>query len=156
MSFLKIKDENGNFIPVKALNGKTPVKGVDYFNEADKQEIINYASENIVVSDNNLPIVPIAKGGTGASDALNALLNLKGLPIISAVGSNNDMNTIAETGELALYSYNGNTLNTPYKAGLTSATLGYILNIPNDNYPTQLALGNGATRPYYRKSWNLD
>jgi len=43
-SILKIKDENGNWIPVPAIQGApgpAPVKGEDYWTEEDKQEIIN-------------------------------------------------------------------------------------------------------------------
>ena len=42
MAILKIKDENGNIIEVSALkgdNGYTPVRGTDYWTEADKAEI---------------------------------------------------------------------------------------------------------------------
>ena len=53
---LSIRDENGNVIPVPAIqgvpgkdgangnDGKTPVKGVDYWTAADKSEIINALS----------------------------------------------------------------------------------------------------------------
>ena len=53
MAILKIKDENGNIIEVPALkgdkgdNGYTPVKGTDYWTEADKAEIKNYANQQI-------------------------------------------------------------------------------------------------------------
>lgn len=41
---LKFKDKNGNISSVPAIKGDkgdTPVKGIDYFTDADKQEIIN-------------------------------------------------------------------------------------------------------------------
>lgn len=47
--FLRIKDESGNWISIAAIkgdkgdtgaNGYTPVKGTDYFTEADKQELV--------------------------------------------------------------------------------------------------------------------
>ena len=50
--FLKIKDEGGNWNSIAAIkgdkgdkgdtgaNGHTPVKGTDYFTEADKQELV--------------------------------------------------------------------------------------------------------------------
>ena len=46
MSILRVKDENGNIIPIPAIKGdkgdpgKSPVVGVDYFTDADKQEIV--------------------------------------------------------------------------------------------------------------------
>lgn len=39
MSVLYIKDEQGKWQAVPAIQGRTPVLGVDYFTEADKQEI---------------------------------------------------------------------------------------------------------------------
>lgn len=53
MAILKIKDENGNIIEIPALkgdkgdNGSTPVKGVDYWTEADKNEINAYINEQL-------------------------------------------------------------------------------------------------------------
>lgn len=47
MSILRIRDEDGNVqeIPVikgdKGDKGDTPVKGVDYYTEADKAEMVN-------------------------------------------------------------------------------------------------------------------
>ena len=44
MSILKIRDENGNvqeIIAIKGDNGYTPVKGKDYWTNADKEEIVN-------------------------------------------------------------------------------------------------------------------
>ena len=43
MPILYIKDEHGNFVEVPALKGspgKTPVRGVDYWTEADKEQIV--------------------------------------------------------------------------------------------------------------------
>lgn len=44
MSVLYIRDKDGNLIPVKTIQGApgdTPVKGVDYWTEADKQAIVD-------------------------------------------------------------------------------------------------------------------
>ena len=41
MSVLYIRDKNGNLVPVPALIGTSPVKGVDYWTEADKNEMIS-------------------------------------------------------------------------------------------------------------------
>ena len=43
MSVLYIRDKDGNLIPVKTIKGKdgnTPVKGVDYFTDTDKAEMV--------------------------------------------------------------------------------------------------------------------
>lgn len=46
MSILRVKDENGNIIPIPAIKGdkgdpgKPPVLGEDYFTDADKKEMV--------------------------------------------------------------------------------------------------------------------
>lgn len=50
MAILKIKDANGNVTEIPAIRGDdgyTPVKGVDYFTEADKAEIVQMVIENL-------------------------------------------------------------------------------------------------------------
>lgn len=41
MPVLYIRDEDGNFIPIPSIMGKTPVRGEDYWTEEDQQQIIN-------------------------------------------------------------------------------------------------------------------
>lgn len=56
MAILKIRDEQGNVIDIPAIkgkDGKTPIKGVDYLNEADMQEIAQTVSDMI-----DVPTVP--------------------------------------------------------------------------------------------------
>lgn len=40
MAVLRVRDDKGNIIDIPAIKGDTPVKGVDYFTEADKAELI--------------------------------------------------------------------------------------------------------------------
>lgn len=43
-SILKVKDNNGNIIEIPAIKGEpglTPEKGVDYWTETDKSEIVS-------------------------------------------------------------------------------------------------------------------
>lgn len=59
MSVLRIKDENGQWIEITTIvgeqgqqgpagaDGHTPVKGVDYFTENDKNELINEIKEDL-------------------------------------------------------------------------------------------------------------
>lgn len=46
MAVLRLKDADGKIVAVPAIKGDTPVKGVDYFTEAEKVELRNevYAS----------------------------------------------------------------------------------------------------------------
>lgn len=44
MSVMYVRDENGKFVPVTTIKGDpgyTPIKGTDYFTEADKAEMVN-------------------------------------------------------------------------------------------------------------------
>ena len=52
MSILKIRDENGNFIPIPSIKGDTPKKGVDYWTEEDKEEIKDYINQQLGVIEN--------------------------------------------------------------------------------------------------------
>lgn len=57
MSILRVKDENGNIIPIPAIKGdpgKSPVVGVDYFTEEDKEEMVAAV----------LAALPTAEGGS--------------------------------------------------------------------------------------------
>ena len=43
MSVLYIRDKDGNLVPVQTIagkDGKTPVKGTEYFTDADKAEMV--------------------------------------------------------------------------------------------------------------------
>ncbi len=41
MAVLRVKDNDGNLIEIHAIEGKTPIKGTDYWTEADKAEMVN-------------------------------------------------------------------------------------------------------------------
>jgi hypothetical protein len=53
LAILRVKDKNGNIIDIPAIKGKdgvdghTPVKGTDYFTEADKTEIMAMVIESL-------------------------------------------------------------------------------------------------------------
>jgi hypothetical protein len=38
---LQIRNESGEWVTIPAIQGAKPVKGVDYFTEEDKTEIVN-------------------------------------------------------------------------------------------------------------------
>ena len=69
MPILKIKDETGKWVDVPALKGDTPVKGVDYWNEEDKEEVKGFVDNSV----SDLEVVlqdileAIQKGGTTSS-----------------------------------------------------------------------------------------
>lgn len=149
--------------------GFTPVQQGGIANHGDNKVYIGWSTENklnVQVDSTNLGniitdspaygvILPVNKGGTGAKNALDAMTNLKGVPIIDAQGASYDMNVILDTGVLGWYKFNVNTLNTAYKEGKTGNTAGYIFNIPTGKtsgtrYGYQLALHIGDPNLYIR------
>lgn len=44
-AILRVRDNDGNVYDIKAIAGQPPVKGVDYWTEADKYEIVTEATE---------------------------------------------------------------------------------------------------------------
>lgn len=94
----------------------------------------------------------IENGGTNATTSLDALDNLKGLAIINALSVSDDMDTYLTQGaHVRLYKTNSNTLNTPYKAGLTTfysaLILSYATSKPSDEesgYGKQIAVSSGG------------
>ena len=78
MAILKIKDENGKWIGVPAIKGEpgadgkdghTPVKGTDYWNEEDKEEVKGFVDDSVVKLENVLQNIlkAIQDGGTTTS-----------------------------------------------------------------------------------------
>ena len=49
MPILYVRNNEGEMIPIPALQGKTPVKGKDYFTEADKAEMVAAVIEALPV-----------------------------------------------------------------------------------------------------------
>jgi hypothetical protein len=66
MAVLKIRDENGNWINIPSIKGDTPVKGVDYWNEEDKQEVKGFVDNSVMELENVLRDIleAIQNGGT--------------------------------------------------------------------------------------------
>ena len=51
MSILKIRDADGTVKEISVLKGDTPKKGVDYFTDDDKQEIVSEIANSITAED---------------------------------------------------------------------------------------------------------
>ena len=78
-------------------------------------------------------------GGTGAITALEALQNLGGLPVIEAYSADWDMDNLINTGEIALYKTNGDTLGTPYNKGIVDSHSAMIINYPSGSANTSVS-----------------
>ena len=69
MAVLKIRDENGNIIEIPSIKGDTPKKGVDYWNEEDKEEVKGFVDNSVADLETLLRniLLTIQKGGTTAT-----------------------------------------------------------------------------------------
>ena len=74
------------------------------------------------------------------------------MPITDFTGESNDLNTLIQSGVHAgFYQTDGNTLNTPYKAGVTNAVAGLILSYANSGtYGVQYAFISGKEITFSR------
>ena len=65
MSTLKYKID-GKWVSIPTIKGETPVKGVDYWNEEDKEEIKEFVDDSVLDLENLLRdiLTTIQKGGT--------------------------------------------------------------------------------------------
>ena len=100
--------------------------------------------------------VKTAEGWIIATDATQTQLDNK-VSIVDATGSSNDMDIIFKSGaQVKFYRTNGDTLNTPYKAGLTGTLIGaYILTITGSaTYGKQIAYINGGNYHFERSMSN--
>lgn len=91
-------------------------------------------------------------GSTGTVDVVPTPNDIGALPITDFTGENNDLNTLIQSGAHAgLYQTDGNTLNTPYKAGVTAAVAGLILSYANSGtYGVQYAFISGKEITFSR------
>ena len=146
MSVLKIRDENGKFIPIKSIKGESAyeqAKAGGYL--GTEEEFIRalaslggeYALQTINdgydehIDDKNNPHKVTAE-------------QVGAIPIHYPTSS--DLNTELARGDntITVCCYYGETLNTPYKEGKTACTHGMVItNAHSTAYATQLCLPSG-------------
>ena len=109
-------------------------------------------------SSDLLPLVPVLKGGTGATNSKTARENLGITPenigaILSTLPTMEDADiSISATGTgIKIERWTKDTLNTPYKAGMIGNREGVIITAYSGNlYATQLAFPLGGRGLYIR------
>ena len=52
-NILRVRDGSGRYVPIPAIRGETPVKGDDYWTDADKQEIVDEVLSEVPQDDWN-------------------------------------------------------------------------------------------------------
>ena len=98
-------------------------------------------------------VLPIEKGGTGATTVAEALAALSCMGLFDVSDGNTDMDSVLTSGRhAAFYRTSSQTKGTPFDKGLTSFYNALILSFGGINYGTQLALVSGETRLFIRSS----
>jgi hypothetical protein len=79
---------------------------------------------------------------------------------LTAIADCDDNTLTGNGGQIHFYRTNGNTLNTPYKQGLTDAVAGLLVVLGDANYTTQIHYQDADTKYYIRSksgtgsTWN--
>lgn len=145
---LKIRDENGNFIPINAIRGDN---GKSAYEQA-KDGGYRGTEEEFIALLNGLTN---SEDATHYSDFNNphkvTSEQVGALPTLYPTSA--DLNTELTMGgnRTAIHCYYEVTLNTPYKEGKTDCTHGMVItNAHSSEYATQLCLPSGSNRAYIR------
>ena len=151
MAVLYIRDENGNFVPIPALKGESAY-------EQAKAGGYQGTQEEFIAFLNGLlnPVSAIGDEPTHADDKNNphgvTAKQVGAVPEVYYVST--DLNTeLLEGGsKMTVCCYNGATLNTPYKEGLTIFAHGMVItNAHTSEYGTQVCVPTGDNHIYVRR-----
>lgn len=145
---LKIRDENGNLIPINAIRGENGKSAYEQAKDGGYRgtegEFINFLNGTIG-SDNSSHTNDFGNPHNVTAEQTGALPTL--------YPTSADLNTELTMGgnRTAIHCYYGETLNTPYKERITDCTHGMVItNAHSSEYATQLCLPSGENRAYIR------
>lgn len=163
MPILQIRDENGNFIPIPALQGKD---GKSAYEQAKEGGFTGTEEEFIQIlgSLGGINALQLAELDEEIAELLAAHLENKNNPhnvLAEQTGAisihyptSSDLNTDLAKGDntVTICCYYGDTLNTPYKEGKTACTHGMVMtNAHSSQYGTQLCMPSGEDSIYVRR-----
>lgn len=146
---LKIRDENGNLIPINAIRGD---KGKSAYEQAVDGGYKGTEPEFIALL-NGLTATERADHYADMNNPHNVTTEQIGA-IPEGYYASDDLNTeLCEGGnKITVCSYHSGTLNTPYKEGLTVFAHGMVITNANSNqYGTQLCMPSGEDAVYVRR-----
>lgn len=151
MAVLYIRDGNGNFVPIPALQGESAY---------DQAKAGGYqgTQEEFIAFLNGLlnPVSAIGDEPSHADDKNNphnvTAKQTGAVPEVYYASS--DLNTELQQGgnKFIVCCYNSITLNSPYKEGLTVFERGMVItNAHTDQYSTQMCMPTGDNRIFIRR-----
>lgn len=125
MAVLYIRDENGEFVPIPALQGKSAYEQAkDGGYRGTEEQFIAFLNGSLTPASANALASHIAN----ASNPHKVTAKQAGA-IPEVYYMSKDLNTELQQGgsKFLICGYNANTLNTPYKEGLTTFPMGIVL-----------------------------
>lgn len=154
MPILKIRDENGNFVPIPALQGSD---GKSAYDQAKEGGYTGTEEEFIAFLNGLLnPIEVVSEEPSHYTDYNNphkvTAAQVGALPELYY--STYDLNTELQQGggKVRVCCYNEFTQNTPYTEGLTDCTHGMVItNAFSSDYSTQICTPSGEDSIYIRR-----
>ena len=146
---LKIRDGNGNFIPINAIRGD---KGKSAYEQA-KDGGYTGTEEEFIALLNGLTATIDAQHYADLNNPHKVTAEQTGaLP--TQYPTSTDLNTELTMGgnRSAIHCYYELTLNTPYKEGKTDCTHGMVItNAQSSQYATQMCMPSGEDAIYVRR-----
>lgn len=145
---LKIRDENGNFIPINAIRGDN---GKSAYEQAQEGGYKGTEAEFIALLNG----LTSSEDSEHYSDFTNPhkVTAAQTGAIPEVYSASTDLNNELQQGgnKLKVCNYHSGTLNTPHKEGLTVFAHGMVItNAHNSQYGTQLCLPSGEDAIYVR------
>lgn len=160
MSILQVRDKDGNFVPIHAIRGNDGKSAYDLAKEG------GYAGteQEFIALLNMLPQIMVNVTALDENEDINEkhLINFNNPHNVTAaqVGAvaeayyaSADLNTELQSGgnKITVCSYNAETLNTPYKEGVTVFAHGMVItNSHTSQYGTQLCMPSGDKHTFIR------
>lgn len=148
---LKIKDANGNLIPINAIRGEAGANGKSAYEQAKDGGYKGTEAEFIAIL-NGLTNTGDAEHYSDFNNPHKVTAEQTGaLPIHYPTST--DLNTEITMGgnRSAIHCYNEQTLNTPYKEMETNCTHGMVItNAHSPQYATQMCMPSGSSAIFTR------
>lgn len=154
MSVLQIRDQNGKFVPIRAIMGKD---GKSAYEQAVEGGYQGTEEEFVAFLNGALNPVSVASDDPSHIDNKNnphSVTAEQTGAIPEVYSSTNDLNAELQQGggKMKVCCYNEFTQNTPYTEGLTDCTHGMVItNAFTPDYSTQICTPSGEDSIYIRR-----
>lgn len=147
---LNFQNSPSTATPLNMTNINKMDKGIDDCDNAiEDLYSVKFAKTDIVQTDTVNDITKIASAAVTRALGLEIDAVNNNLAVLSGAASVSDAN-VCTPNKYQVMQWNGSTLNTPYKEGLTAAATGMILSFSTGSYGVQLSLASTSKAIYMR------